>query len=40
MNDTYSVNDERQLTDTEAYLPTRQCRSTKPRVWLKDNETE
>ena len=39
-NDTYSVNDERQLTDTEADLPTRQFRSRKPPVWLKDYETE
>ena len=39
-NDTHSVNDERQLTDTEADLPTRQFRSRKPPVWLKDYETE
>ena len=39
-NDTYSVNDERQLTGTMVDLPMRQFRSRKPPVWLKDYETE
>ena len=39
-NDTYSVKDERKLTDTEGDLPTRQFRSRKPPIWLKDYETE
>ena len=39
-NDTHSVNDEHQLTNTGTDLPTRQFRSRRPPVWLKDYETD